>query len=268
MEAQLADQVDIPPFIAAADVIRLARHAGGRHPLEGAAVVLHVQPIADIFALAVNRDRVPAQGFQDDHRDEFFGKLERAVVVRTVGDQHRQAIGIAPSPRQMIARRLARGVGRVRVVGGGFGEIAGCAERTVHLVGGNMHEPERRPRRRLQPLPIAERGLQQHPGAHHIGPDELQRPVNRTVHMALRRQMQHGVRPKPREGRPHRRLIGDVRLEKFIAGSVQQIRHRLRIAGVGEGVHIEHPLAGKDQLADKIGADKAGAAGDQKCAGG
>ena len=85
-------------------------------------MILDIEPVADVFALAIDGDRLAAEGFEDDHGDEFFRELEGPVVVRAIGDDHRQAVGVAPSTGEVIRGCLARGVRGMRVVRGGFGE--------------------------------------------------------------------------------------------------------------------------------------------------
>ena len=65
-------------------------------------MIFDIEPVANVFAFAVDGDRLATQGFEDDDRDEFFRKLEGAVVVRAIGHDHRQAVGVAPSAGEVI----------------------------------------------------------------------------------------------------------------------------------------------------------------------
>jgi hypothetical protein len=47
---------------------------------QGFGVVFDVEPVADVFACAIDRDVFAAERLEDDYRDEFFGKLEGAVL--------------------------------------------------------------------------------------------------------------------------------------------------------------------------------------------
>ena len=83
----------------------------------------------------------------------------------------------------MIARRLARGVGRVRTVRRGFRERGiGRAERAIDLVGRDVQEARVvAPRSRAS----VERGLQQGERAEHVGLQECFRVDDRAVDMGF-----------------------------------------------------------------------------------
>ena len=82
--------------------------------------------------------------------------------------------------------------------------------------------------------------------------------------MALGGEVDHGVRPEPREGRAHRLGVADVGAQEFVAGQGGDRRQRGEVRGVGQVVDVEHAQA---QLAREVpaegGADEAGAAGDE-----
>ena len=112
------------------------------------AVILDVQPVADVAAVAVDRQRLALEGVQHHQRDQLLGKLKRPVVVRAVGDQRRQPVGVIAGADQVIGRRLARRVRRVRRVRRLLAEQAARAQRAVDLVGRDVQEAERLARRR------------------------------------------------------------------------------------------------------------------------
>ena len=94
------------------------------HEQQAGAVILDVQPVADVAAVAVDRQRPAVERVQDHQRNQLLRKLVRTVVVRAVGDQRRQAVGVEVGPHQMIGRGLAGRVRRVRRVRRVFGEQA------------------------------------------------------------------------------------------------------------------------------------------------
>ena len=106
----LGDDVDKPvkepdvfPLVLAADVVGLSdasvRHDG---PHRGV-VVGHVEPVANVLAIAVDRQGLVFQHVEDHKRDEFFRKLIGPVVVRAIRDGHRQAVGMAIRLDQEVA---------------------------------------------------------------------------------------------------------------------------------------------------------------------
>lgn len=78
---------------------------------EGLGVVFDIEPVADVFAGAIDRDGLAAQGLEEDDGNEFFGELAGAVVVRAIGDHDRQAIGVVPGAGEVIGSGLGGGIG-------------------------------------------------------------------------------------------------------------------------------------------------------------
>ena len=74
-------------FVAAADAVGFAWRAALIDEAQGARVIVHIEPVADVVALAVDRQRLAGAGVEDHHRDQLFRELVGAVVVRAVGDQ-------------------------------------------------------------------------------------------------------------------------------------------------------------------------------------
>src|SRR5581483_11061173 len=72
--------------------------------------------------------------------DEFFGELERAVVVGAVGGDDWQAVGVVVGADEQIAGGLARGVRGIWGVRCGFCKKASRAEAAIDLIGGDMME--------------------------------------------------------------------------------------------------------------------------------
>ena len=120
--------VQIGLFVPAANVVSLAQAAPGQHRPDGAAMVFDIEPIADLLPVAVHRQRFAGLGVDDHQRNELFRKVQRPVVVRAIGGQHRQAIGVVVSAHQVVAGGFAGAVGAVGLVAVCFGEswVAGC----------------------------------------------------------------------------------------------------------------------------------------------
>lgn len=66
-----ADQlhnIDIPHFVVAADVVDLPCPAVMDDEVDGAAVILHIEPVAAIQPFTVNRQRFIVQAMGDHHQ--------------------------------------------------------------------------------------------------------------------------------------------------------------------------------------------------------
>ena len=85
-------------------------------------MIFHIQPVTDLVALAIDRQRLAIQRIEDHQRDQLLGEVERAVVVGTVGDDGRQAVSTAPGAHQMVTGGLGGRIGAAGGVRCGFGE--------------------------------------------------------------------------------------------------------------------------------------------------
>jgi len=83
---QLVRELKVAALVVAADVVCLARFATLEHCEDRLAVVLDVQPVADIRAVAVERHRLPLEESRHEQRDHLFGELVRPEVVRAARD--------------------------------------------------------------------------------------------------------------------------------------------------------------------------------------
>src|SRR5690348_7259172 len=98
-------------------------------------MVLDVNPVAHVAALAVQGNRLAGESVGDGERDEFFGKLIGTVVVGAAGNQDRLAMGVKGGAHQEVGAGLGSGIRGIGGEGAGFGEAAFVAERAVHFVG-------------------------------------------------------------------------------------------------------------------------------------
>lgn len=107
---------------------------------DGRGVVLGVDPVADVLALAVELGADAVDDVGDLPGDELLHVLVGAVVVGAVGDRGAQAVGAGPGADQHVGRRLGGAVGARGPVGRLFGELGGVVERqvAVDLVGGDV----------------------------------------------------------------------------------------------------------------------------------
>src|SRR6516165_3974049 len=105
-------------------------------------MVLDVEPVANIVAASVDRDRLPVQRLQYGERDQLLREMAGSVIVRAIADHGREPKGLAPGTHHVVGRRLRRRVRRIWLIARGFGELAGRAQRAENLVGRNMVETE------------------------------------------------------------------------------------------------------------------------------
>ena len=122
-------------LVPATDVVCFTGGAACEDRKYGFAMILYIQPVPDLLAVAVNGQRLAAQSVQDHQRHEFLRKLVGAIVVGTIRYGDRQTIRVSVGADQVITGGLGGRVGRPWGIGGELRErrIVGT-ERSVHLV--------------------------------------------------------------------------------------------------------------------------------------
>ncbi|MNI65255.1 hypothetical protein D3C73_1207500 [compost metagenome] len=154
--------------------------------------------------------------------------MVRPVVVGTIGQQHRQAVGPHPCAHQMIGTGFARGIRAARSICRRFGEqvdfrsldISRMRQVSINLIRGNVMKAECPAALVVQILPIAARRLQQLIGADDIRFNERRRAVDGAVDVAFGRQMHDSVRLMESEHPLQRRAIANVDLlERITVGA-------------------------------------------------
>ena len=108
---QLEDAVgDLDVLVVlAADVVDLTRRALVEDELDPGAVILGVQPLPHLLAVAVDGQRLALERVRDEERDELLRVLVRAICVGAAGDRGADAVGAArrraPAGRRRPWRR-------------------------------------------------------------------------------------------------------------------------------------------------------------------
>ncbi len=220
-------------------------------------MVGHVDPVADVAAVAVERHLQPVQQVGHEQRDDLLRELVRPVVVAAPGDAHVQPVGPGVGPGHQVAAGLGRRVRGVRlqrrVLGPGAGRDA-----AVHLVGGDLDHPRH---------VSVQAGLQQHLHAGHVGGDEIRGARDGPVHMGLGGEVEHRVMAG--HDRAEQRLVADVTVHE---AQPRMLRDRVQVgqvARVGQLVQdgdvslLEARVAAGEHGPDIVRADEPGAAGNQ-----
>ena len=172
-----AQHVDVGALAVGADEVGLPHLALGEDGPHGARVVVGVDPVAHVAAVAVELGAHAVQDVGDLARDELLHVLVGAVVVGAVGDRGAQAIGAGPGAHEHVGARLGARVRRGRVVRRLLGELGGVVERqvAVDLVGGDVVVADA----------VLADGLQEAEGALDVGAQEGLRVGDGVVVVAL-----------------------------------------------------------------------------------
>jgi hypothetical protein len=69
-------------------------------------MVVHMEPIADVAAVAVDRNRAPVEDIDDRQWNEFLRELEPPIVVRAIADRGIQTLRVVVSTDQVSGAAL------------------------------------------------------------------------------------------------------------------------------------------------------------------
>ena len=132
-----AQDRDVVPLAVGADEVGLPHLSLREDVPYGGAVVLGVDPVAHVLALAVELGAHAVDDVRDLPGDELLHVLVGAVVVGAVGDRGAKAVGARPGADQHVGAGLGRAVRRARPVRRLLGELGRVVERqvAVDLVG-------------------------------------------------------------------------------------------------------------------------------------
>lgn len=248
-----AQHGDVVLLAICADEVGLPHPALGEDVPDGRGVVLGVDPVADVLALAVELGAHAVDDVGDLPGDELLHVLVGAVVVGAVGDRGAQAVGAGPGADQHVGGRLGARVRAARVVRRLLGELGGVVERqvAVDLVGGDVVVADA----------VFPHGLQQAEGALHVGAQERLGVRDGVVVMAL-----GGVvhdRVVARDDAVQQLRVADVAHDQLnaVRGQPSDV---LGVAGVGQLVQDGDVDARVvvDYVVDEVAADEAAAARD------
>ena len=98
-------------------------------------MIVHVQPVPDLFAAAIYRQILSADRVLNHQRNEFFGVLTGTEVIGTIRHDRWQTVCPFPSADQMIGTGFAGGIRGARRIGAFFGkQAAGGAQIAVYFI--------------------------------------------------------------------------------------------------------------------------------------
>ena len=69
-------------------------------------MVLDIEPISDVVALPIDRQRLSREAPDDHVRNELLREMIGAVIVRAIGQESRKPIGLAPCADEVIDEAL------------------------------------------------------------------------------------------------------------------------------------------------------------------
>ena len=284
------DDVDVLPFVEAADIVRLGNFAVMENHVDGAGMVFHEEPVAHVLALAINRERLLVADVVDEKRDELFGELVRAVVVAAVRDNRRHAVSVVERANEVIGTRLTRRVRTMRRVLGRLveevvavgqvmfgtrssrGERRRDAFRVVHLesainfVRRNMVEA-------LafvllgEAFPTELSSLEQAKRTHHVRLCEGERVLDGAVHVAFGCEVDNAVDLFVLHELVERVEVAYVHLHELVVRLPFDVLEVRKVACIGQLIEVDNLVFRilVHEKANNMAPDKACTAGNDNC---
>ena len=181
-------------------------------------MVFHIQPVPDIFPVSVHRELLSLKRIVDHQRNKFLRELIGSVIIGAVGNICRKTIRVHIGFHQHIRRGLAGRIRAVRIIGSGLIEesVIILRQRTIHFVRGHMQELFSLRETAVRQFPCRLGTVQHHGRAQHIGLYKNFRIPDTSVHMTLRRKMNHPVNVIFRKNPGDCFLITDIGFHKSI----------------------------------------------------
>src|ERR1035438_8696635 len=168
-------QLFVREFRAATNVVDLAGATALEDAEYATAVVVDVEPVADVLAVAVEGNLHAVEEVRDEERNDLFGELARSVIVRTTRHHDRDAVGPVVRQGGEVGTGLARRVRRVRLEDVVLAPRT-FANRSVDLVGRDVNES----------LDVAVAGtFQELVSADHVGVVERSRTGDGSIDVTL-----------------------------------------------------------------------------------
>ena len=236
-----------------ADEVGLSDAAPGKNGPHGGTVILCMNPVANVFAVAIELGADAVNHIGNLTWNELLNVLVGPVVVGAIGNRSAQTISARPGADEHVRRSLGGGIRRARAIRSFLGEARRVVEREVSIDLVRAHV--------VIAHTVLTAGLEQAIGALHVGAQERLRVRDGVVVVRLGSVVHDGV------------VAGDQAIEQPSVADVPhhelhavlgQAGNVLGVAGVGELVEHSHVHVRMvvDNMVDEVASDEAATAGD------
>ena len=251
------DDVDVGALIMAADVVDLADAALLQNQVDGMAVILDVEPVADVLAVTVDRQLLVGQRVDDHQRDELLREVVRAVVVRAARDRRRDLVGAMVSHDKQVRTGLRSRIRARRL------EVRLLREEQVRAVERQVAVDLIRRDLMVAIDAILAAGVEQDARADDVRLQEDLRILDGAVDMRLRREVDDDVRLLLLEDAIDRTAVCDVRADELKVLLLHRCLERLEVARIRQLVDADDAVIRMllEHVVDEVRANEAGTAG-------
>ena len=230
---EFGGELEIGALGFSADIVGLSAAALLEDAPDGIDMVIDIEPVAHVFAIAVDGEGVVLERVLDEARDEFFGVLARAIVIAAVREGGRELVGVGIGADEMVGGGFGGSVRGVGAVGRGFGEEADGAEGAIDLVGGDVVEMDVRK---------CAHDFEEREGAFDVGFYKGVGGSDAAVDVALCSEMDDGVDLLLAADLLDEGAVIDVSMDEAVAGIARAVAEVIEIGGIGEEIEIDDAL--------------------------
>ena len=125
----------------AADIICLTQFALFLYHINTFGMIIHIQPVSHIFAITIYWKLLALQCIIDNQWNQFFWKLIRPIIIRTIGNICRKMISVNICLYQKIRTCLTCRIWTVWIVCCSLIKIAAILlQRTIDFICGHMQK--------------------------------------------------------------------------------------------------------------------------------
>ena len=231
------DDVDVGALIVAADVVDLADAALLQDEVDGAAVILDIEPVADVLAVAVDRQLLIGQRVDDHQRDELLRKMIRAVVIRAARDCRRDLVGAVIRHDQEVRTGFRSRIRARRL------EVRLLREEQIRVVERQIAVDFIRRDLMVAVDAVLAAGVEQHARADDIRLQEDLRILDGAVDMRLCREVDDDVRLPLLEYAVDGLAVRDVRADELEVLLPHRRLERLEVARIRQFVDADDAVA-------------------------
>ena len=251
------DHVDVGALIVAADVVDLADASLLQDQVDGMAVILDVEPVADVLAVAVDRQLLVGQRVDDHQRDELLREVVRAVVVRAARDRRRDLVGAMVGHDEQVSTGLRSRI-RARCL-----EVRLFREEEIRAVERQVAVDLVRRDLMVAVDAVLAAGVEQHARADDIRLQEDLRILDGAVDMRLCREVDDDVRLLLLKDAVDSLAVRDVRADELEVLLLHRRLERLEIARIRQLVDADDAVSRMllEHVVDEVRTNEAGTAG-------
>ena len=251
------DDIDIGAFIVAADVVNLADTALLQDEVDGTAVILDIKPVADILAVAVDRQLLVGQRVDNHQWDELLREMVRTVVVRAARNRRRQLVRAVVSHDEQVSAGLRSRIRARRL------EVRLFRKEQVRTVKRQVAVDFIRRNLMIAVDAVLAAGIKQHARTDDIRLQENLRILNGAVDMRLRCEIHDDIRLLLLKNAVNRLAVRDIRTDELEVLLLHRALKRLEIARIRQLIHADNAVRRMllEHIVNKIRTNKSGTAG-------